>query len=149
MLSQTLHTLERDGFVTRTVVAAMPPHVEYRLTALGTATAVRLLDLIEHLQCPRSWRPSTATTVRSWSPKSYPVLPTGTCCTLRWRVLGGLEFEVVECGDAGDGMVDRGTAAAAPAEYPVVFAAGDGGAASAEASVVPVLDDVTVGPAAR
>ncbi|WP_037606196.1 winged helix-turn-helix transcriptional regulator [Streptacidiphilus rugosus] len=49
MLSQTLHTLERDGFAHRTVIAAMPPHVEYRLTPLGAETAVRLLDLIEHL----------------------------------------------------------------------------------------------------
>jgi DNA-binding HxlR family transcriptional regulator len=49
MLSQTLHTLERDGFVSRTVVAAMPPHVEYRLTPLGEETAAKLLDLIRHL----------------------------------------------------------------------------------------------------
>ena len=49
MLSQTLHTLERDGFASRTVVAAMPPHVEYRLTPLGEETAAKLLDLIEHL----------------------------------------------------------------------------------------------------
>jgi DNA-binding HxlR family transcriptional regulator len=49
MLSQTLHTLERDGFARRTVVAAMPPHVEYRLTPLGEETAAKLLDLIEHL----------------------------------------------------------------------------------------------------
>ncbi|WP_042372297.1 winged helix-turn-helix transcriptional regulator [Streptacidiphilus neutrinimicus] len=49
MLSQTLHTLERDGFADRIVVAAMPPHVEYRLTPLGQETAARLLDLIEHL----------------------------------------------------------------------------------------------------
>ncbi|MEY9877402.1 DNA-binding HxlR family transcriptional regulator [Streptacidiphilus sp. MAP12-33] len=49
MLSQTLHTLERDGFASRTVVAAMPPHVEYRLTPLGAETSAKLLDLIEHL----------------------------------------------------------------------------------------------------
>jgi DNA-binding HxlR family transcriptional regulator len=50
MLSQTLHTLERDGFASRTVVAAMPPHVEYRLTPLGAETAAKLLDLIRHLR---------------------------------------------------------------------------------------------------
>ncbi len=49
MLSQTLHTLERDGFASRTVVAAIPPHVEYRLTPLGAETAAKLLDLIRHL----------------------------------------------------------------------------------------------------
>ena len=35
MLTRTLRTLERDGFVKRTVHPVMPPHVEYELTALG------------------------------------------------------------------------------------------------------------------
>ncbi|CAM3912851.1 helix-turn-helix domain-containing protein [Nocardiopsis rhodophaea] len=47
MLSQTLHALERDGFVIRDVRQQIPPHVEYRLTPLGAATAEKLLDLIE------------------------------------------------------------------------------------------------------
>ena len=34
-LSQTLRELERDGFVTRTAYATIPPRVEYELTALG------------------------------------------------------------------------------------------------------------------
>ncbi len=34
-LSYTLHKLERDGFVSRTAYATIPPKVEYRLTALG------------------------------------------------------------------------------------------------------------------
>ncbi|WP_205856611.1 winged helix-turn-helix transcriptional regulator [Phytoactinopolyspora endophytica] len=50
MLSQTLHALERDGFVHRTVQAVMPPRVEYRLTDLGRSTAAKLLDLIGHLE---------------------------------------------------------------------------------------------------
>lgn len=32
VLSQTLRRLEEDGFVTRTVYAEVPPHVEYALT---------------------------------------------------------------------------------------------------------------------
>ncbi|KRV46742.1 HxlR family transcriptional regulator [Wenjunlia vitaminophila] len=50
MLSQTLHLLERDGFVHREVRSTIPPHVEYRLTELGADTAPRLLALIEHLE---------------------------------------------------------------------------------------------------
>ena len=35
VLTQTLRRLERDGLITRTVHAVVPPRVEYRLTPLG------------------------------------------------------------------------------------------------------------------
>jgi DNA-binding HxlR family transcriptional regulator len=35
MLTQTLRQMERDGMVTRTVHAVVPPRVDYRLTPLG------------------------------------------------------------------------------------------------------------------
>ena len=35
MLTQTLRQMERDGLVTRTVHAVVPPRVDYRLTSLG------------------------------------------------------------------------------------------------------------------
>ena len=48
MLTQTLRSLERDGLVTRTVFAEVPPRVEYALTPLGET-------LIDPLAALRNW----------------------------------------------------------------------------------------------
>lgn len=48
MLTQTLRNLERDGLVTRTVYAEVPPRVEYSLTPLGET-------LTETLAAVRNW----------------------------------------------------------------------------------------------
>ena len=45
MLTVTLRGLERDGILTRTVHAAVPPRVDYQLTSLGET----LLDTIGQL----------------------------------------------------------------------------------------------------
>jgi DNA-binding HxlR family transcriptional regulator len=45
MLTQTLRALERDGLVTRTVHAVVPPRVDYALTPLGFS----LLGLVKAL----------------------------------------------------------------------------------------------------
>lgn len=45
MLAQTLRTLERDGLVTRTVYAEVPPRVDYFLTPLGEGLG-GLMELI-------------------------------------------------------------------------------------------------------
>ncbi len=37
VLTQTLRTLERDGLITRTVHAQVPPRVDYELTDLGAS----------------------------------------------------------------------------------------------------------------
>lgn len=50
MLSQTLQHLERDGIVHREVRAAIPPHVEYRLTVLGERVAKKLAGLVDLLE---------------------------------------------------------------------------------------------------
>ena len=42
MLTLTLRTLERDGFLERTVFPTVPPAVEYRLTDLGRALVARV-----------------------------------------------------------------------------------------------------------
>jgi DNA-binding HxlR family transcriptional regulator len=45
-LTMTLRELERDGFVTRTMFATIPPRVDYELTELGR----ELLDLADGLR---------------------------------------------------------------------------------------------------
>ncbi|MFG3441337.1 winged helix-turn-helix transcriptional regulator [Nonomuraea sp. NPDC047897] len=50
MLTQTLQTLERDGFVHRRAREGFPSRVDYSLTPLGTRTAAKLLELIEQLE---------------------------------------------------------------------------------------------------
>ena len=42
MLSQTLQSLEQDGFIDRKALPVVPPHVEYRLTAMGEEVALQV-----------------------------------------------------------------------------------------------------------
>jgi len=46
MLTVTLRGLERDGIVTRTVHAAVPPRVDYELTPLGETLGVAIGQLV-------------------------------------------------------------------------------------------------------
>ncbi|GAA2603166.1 helix-turn-helix domain-containing protein [Dactylosporangium fulvum] len=46
MLTHTLRNLERDGLVTRTVHASVPPKVEYELTPAGHALTEPLTGLL-------------------------------------------------------------------------------------------------------
>jgi DNA-binding HxlR family transcriptional regulator len=48
VLTQTLRALERDGLITRTVFAEVPPRVEYELTELGR-------DLLAPIDAIRIW----------------------------------------------------------------------------------------------
>ena len=50
MLAQTLQTLERDGLVTREVLTAIPPRVEYTLTPFGARVAEQVRGLVELLE---------------------------------------------------------------------------------------------------
>ena len=47
MLTVTLRALERDGLVTRTVYAEVPPRVEYALTDLGRSLQTVALTMGE------------------------------------------------------------------------------------------------------
>jgi DNA-binding HxlR family transcriptional regulator len=47
MLTVTLRDLERDGILTRTVRAVMPPHVSYELTPMGRALREAAAPLLE------------------------------------------------------------------------------------------------------
>jgi len=53
MLTLTLRNLERDGLVTRTVFAEVPPRVEYELTDLGR-------DLLAPIDAVRIWAEQNA-----------------------------------------------------------------------------------------
>ena len=48
VLTATLRGLERDGLVTRTIFAEVPPRVEYELTPLGSS-------LLEPIRVNRQW----------------------------------------------------------------------------------------------
>ncbi|MDW6093276.1 winged helix-turn-helix transcriptional regulator [Vibrio rhizosphaerae] len=50
MLSQTLQTLERDGFLTRIAHPVVPPHVEYQLTSHGHTVTQKAAVLVEWLE---------------------------------------------------------------------------------------------------
>lgn len=55
MLSQTLQTFERHGFIHRDMLPVMPPHTQYSLTPLGIEVfeqVIQLSDWIE-LNLPR------------------------------------------------------------------------------------------------
>jgi DNA-binding HxlR family transcriptional regulator len=53
VLTQQLRELERDGMVVRTVHAAVPPRVEYRLTPTGQAICPALDALLQWVQLRR------------------------------------------------------------------------------------------------
>lgn len=50
MLAQTLQWLESDGLVDRHAYPVVPPHVEYRLTPLGTEAAQRVEALVDWIE---------------------------------------------------------------------------------------------------
>ena len=54
MLTLTLRGLERDGLVTRTVLATVPVRVEYALTALGSTMLAPVTALAAWAQASRS-----------------------------------------------------------------------------------------------
>ncbi|HEV3087521.1 MAG TPA: helix-turn-helix domain-containing protein [Candidatus Elarobacter sp.] len=53
VLTQQLRELEHDGMVARTVHAAVPPRVEYRLTEIGDAICPALDALLQWVQLRR------------------------------------------------------------------------------------------------
>jgi DNA-binding HxlR family transcriptional regulator len=62
MLTTTLRNLERDGFVTRTAFATIPPRVDYELTDLGRELLVPVTALgdwargnIARIDAARAW----------------------------------------------------------------------------------------------
>lgn len=58
MLTTTLRSLERDGFITRTVTPSIPPRVDYALTALGR-------DLLGPVRALGDWAKANQARVRA------------------------------------------------------------------------------------
>ncbi|WP_156372263.1 winged helix-turn-helix transcriptional regulator [Arthrobacter sp. Leaf337] len=56
VLTQTLRALERDGLITRTVFAQVPPRVDYQLTDLG-------VSLLGPLTVLREWAESNVASI--------------------------------------------------------------------------------------
>jgi DNA-binding HxlR family transcriptional regulator len=56
MLTATLRSLERDGFVIRTIYPTVPPRVEYSLTPLG-------LDLLKPVSAMADWAATNASRI--------------------------------------------------------------------------------------
>ncbi len=50
MLAQTLRELERDGLIVRTSKPVVPPHVDYRLSALGAGVAEHVEGLVRWIE---------------------------------------------------------------------------------------------------
>jgi len=50
MLAQTLRYREEDGFIERIAYEVVPPHVEYRLTALGHEVEGQVIGLADWLE---------------------------------------------------------------------------------------------------
>ncbi|MES0882931.1 winged helix-turn-helix transcriptional regulator [Roseibium sp. SCP14] len=50
MLSQTLQTLETDGFVNRYSHPVVPPHVDYSLTPIGREVALKVRDFADWIE---------------------------------------------------------------------------------------------------
>ncbi|XTZ38112.1 winged helix-turn-helix transcriptional regulator [Salmonella enterica] len=50
MLSQTLQTFEKDGFVHREVLPVIPPHTEYSLTPLGLEVYEQVIHLSDWIE---------------------------------------------------------------------------------------------------
>jgi DNA-binding HxlR family transcriptional regulator len=53
MLTLTLRNLERDGLVSRTAYAEVPPRVEYALTPIGRSLIPPALALAGWCECPK------------------------------------------------------------------------------------------------
>lgn len=50
MLTQTLKTLENDGFVIRKSYNVVPPYVEYSLTETGREASLKIIGLIKWIE---------------------------------------------------------------------------------------------------
>lgn len=72
ILAQTLHALERDGFVERDLISTFPLRVEYSLTPLGRTIAEPLVALFVQLE---SQMPAVLAAQQAYDRRPAEVVP--------------------------------------------------------------------------
>ena len=92
VLTESLHSMEDDGIIIRTVFPEVPPHVEYSLSEVGESMRP-IIPL---------WKPGAWTIRKRWDPERYQALSMTkrhvSCCLHLQSSSGGLHLDLFPVG---------------------------------------------------